>query len=452
MSPVTQIFEASASYQLMVLAAALDSGAFPPAERRILLTSSNSAVPEVAGRLEDDLAIAPLLSRFDSVASFNDLIFPLHPKGFRPPPDELPLFERAFRRELGIPDDHLIELVLESIQTPPARTILNVFAESPVTVYAEGLMSYGPTRDPLPHQAWARLQRLLHLDLVEGLEPILLSEYGVQAEVIDPTAFRAVVAELSGSPQTIVEPYALVLGQYLADLGLSSAEEEADLYRRCIDAAAACKIGLVLYKPHPSAPPSYTEALRRHAERRGIGFEVETDPLPAEVLYERRRPALVLGCFSTGIVTAARYWNIPVACTGTREVLASLPRFEDSNRIPLLLIDLTVPKLAVDRGFDLVPPPGLGVPALQRIVATIAYCMQWRARHAYRDDAVQHLLDRRHIVHAFVPRRRLLTLLLPGGVPMVVDGSAFRHALGLLVGLRARQLALQRGLRRLVDA
>ena len=32
--------------------AALDSGAFPPAERRILLTSTNSAVPEVAPRLK----------------------------------------------------------------------------------------------------------------------------------------------------------------------------------------------------------------------------------------------------------------------------------------------------------------------------------------------------------------------------------------------------------------
>jgi hypothetical protein len=290
---------------------------------------------------------------------------------------------------------------------------------------------------------------VLHLDLVEGLEPILLSEYGVGAEVIDGAAFRAVVAELAGPAREVAEPYALVLGQYLADLGLTSAEREADIYRRCIDTAAARGIGLVVYKPHPSAPPSYAEALRRHAAAGGVRFRVETEPLPAEVLYERERPALVLGCFSTGIVTAARYWNIPVACAGTREALASLPRFEDSNRIPLVLMDLTVPKVAVAGGPHLLPPPELGIPAVQRILATVGYCMQWRARHAYRDDAVRHLLDHQDVVHAFVPRRRLRTLLLPGGVPMVVSGSAFRRVVGLLVGLRSRQLALRRGLRRL---
>ncbi|HEY0373197.1 MAG TPA: hypothetical protein VGC94_00260 [Amnibacterium sp.] len=152
---------------------------------------------------------------------------------------------------------------------------------------------------------------------------------------------------------------------------------------------------------------------------------------------------------STGIVTAARYWRIPVACAGTREVLASLPRFEDSNRIPLVLIDLTVPKVAAHGGAELLPPPELGLPAVQRVLATVGYCMQWRARHAYRDDAVRHLLDHQDVVHAFVPRPRLRTLLLPGGVPMVVSGSAFTRVVGLLVGLRSRQLALRRGLRRL---
>ncbi|HEV7623540.1 MAG TPA: polysialyltransferase family glycosyltransferase [Amnibacterium sp.] len=449
MKGVTQLFEASGPYQVMVLAAALDSGAFPPADRRILLTSMNAAVPEVARPLEDDPAIAPLLSRFDSVVSFNALIFPLHPKGFRPRAEEAPLFERSFRRELGIPDGHRIELALESIQTPPARTILDVFAESPVTVYAEGLMSYGPTRDPLDHQAWARIQRLLHLDLIEGLTPILLGEYGVRAEVIDAAAFRAVVAGLAGPGREIGEAYALVLGQYLADLDLASPEQEADMYGRCITAAAACGIGLVVYKPHPSAPPSYTEALRRQAAIHGIRFEVRADPVPAEVLYERERPALVLGCFSTGIVTAARFWNIPVACVGTREVLASLPRFEDSNRIPLVLIDVTVPKVQVDGRPEPVPPPALDLRAVQRLVMTVGYCMQWRARHGFRDDAVRHLLDGDDIVHAYVPRRRLRTLLLPGGVPMVVSAHAFRRVVVLLVGLRSRQLAMRRALRRL---
>lgn len=448
MSGVTQIFEASASYQVMVLAAAIDSGAFPAADRRILLTSMNGAVPEVAGRIEDDPSVASLLTRFDAVASFNDLIYPLHPKGFRPRPEEVPLWERTFRRDLRIPEDHRIELALESIQTPPARTILNIFEESPVTVYAEGLMSYGPTRDPLAPKMWARVERLLHLDLVEGLVPILLSEYGVPAEVVDGAAFRAVVSELAGDRRPVEEPYALVLGQYMADLGLVSAEAEAEMYGRCIDAAASRGIRSVVYKPHPSAPPTYAEVLARRAAQQGVAFAVRADPVPAEVLYERERPALVLGCFSTGIVTAARYWGIPVAATGTRDVLASLPRFEDSNRIPLVLVDTTVPRIA-EAGGAVLPPREPDPARVQRLVSTIAYCMQWRARSAFRDDAVQHLADRADPVHAYVSRRRLRDLLLPGGVPLPLPARSFQRVMGVLVGMRSRQLVVAEGMRRL---
>ena len=449
MSGTTQIFEASASYQVMVLAAALDSGAFPDADRRILLTSSNGAVPEVARRIEDDPAVAPLLSRFDAVASFNELIFPLHPKGFRPRPEEVPLFERSFRRDLGIPADHTIELALESIQTPPARTILTVFAESPVTVYAEGLMSYGPTRDPLKPQMWSRVERVLHLDLVDGLEPILLSEYGVPAQVVDSAAFREVVAELAGEPRPVAEPYALVLGQYLAELGLTTAASEAELYGRCIDAAAAAGLRSVVYKPHPSAPPSYGEVLARRAVGLGLTFTVCTDAVAAEVLYERERPSMVLGCFSTGIVTAARFWGIPVACTGTREVLATLPRFEDSNRIPLVLVDLTVPRIGAGATPSLLPPRVADVAAVQRIVATVSYCMQWRARSLFRDAAIEHLRSTTDPVRDYLPRRRLRDLLLPGGVPVPASAQTFQRVMGMLVGVRSGQLMLQEGLRRI---
>ncbi len=453
MSGVTQIFEASASYQVMVLAAALDSGAFPPADRRILLTSRNGAVPEVAAPIEADPAIAPLLTRFDAVASFNDLVFPLHPKAFRPRVEELPLFERAFRRELGIPAGHRVELALESIQTPPARTILNVFAESPATVYAEGLMSYGPTRDPLNHGMWARIDRVLHLDLIEGLVPVLLSEYGIPAEVVDAGAFRAVVAELAGTAKGGAEPYALVLGQYLAELGLTTAAAEAALYGDLVDAAAARGLPRVVYKPHPSAPPSYREVLQRRAEAAGVRFEVCDDPVPAEVLYERDPPALVLGCFSTGLVTAARYWRIPVAATGTRPVLASLPRFEDSNRIPLLLVDLTVPRVEPAAGTArIVPAREPSVAVVQRMVATVAYCMQWRARARWRDDAVAHLRDPADPVRAYVPRRRLRDLMLPGGVPVPLPSHTFDRIVGALLVVRSRGIAVGSVLRRLRGA
>ena len=450
MTGVTQLFEASASYQVMVLAAALDSGAFPPADRRILLTSVNSAVPEVAPRIEDDPAMAPLLARFDTVASYNDLIAPLHPKGFRPRADETPLFLRSFRRDLGIPDDHVVELALESIHVPPARTLLNVFGESPVAVYAEGLMSYGPTRDPLGARLWARIDRVLHLDLVAGLTPVLLSEHGVPAEVVDAAAFRAVVAELGGAVPAAarIEPYALVLGQYLAPLGLLSAERETALYGDLVEAAAHAGFAEVRFKPHPSAPATHGAALRQRANALGVRLVIEDDPIPAEALYERDPPGLVLGCFSTGLITAARYWGIPVACAGTREVLSALPRFEDSNRIPLVIVDLLVPHVVHGpEGAHIEPVEPPGAAELDRVVRTVSYAMQWRAHARNRDGAAAHLADRGDRVHDYLPRERLRELMLPGGVPLTVSGRAFERMTELAGGVEARRTLVLKGFR-----
>ena len=421
MSGTTQVFEVSAAYQLMVLVAAVDSGAFPPADRRILLTSITSAEPEAARRFERDPALAALLTRFDAVVSYNDLIAPLHPKGFRPRADELPLWERAFRLALGIPPEHQVELALESIQTPPARSILAVFATASATVYAEGLMSYGPTRDALPNRMWSRIDRVLHLDLVPGLSPMLLSEYGIPAETIDARAFRRVVAELAASrvrPRR--GPHALLLGQYLAPLRLLSAREESDLYADLVDTAARAGHDLVVYKPHPGAPPAYADVLAARASRAGVRFEVELDAVPAEVLYETDPPALVLGCFSTGLVTATRFWGVPAVCAGTRAVLASLPLFEDSNRIPLVLVDQVVPHVEPDR-----PPEPEAVRA--DVLVAVGYAMQWRAHGADRQRAVAALQDPRAAARRYVPDDRLTLLRLPGGSGAVLDDAAFRR-------------------------
>lgn len=422
MTGTTQVFEVSAAYQLLVLAAALDSGAFSRTDRRILLTSRNSAQPETASRFEEDPALASLLARFDAVRSYNDLIAPLHPKGFRPKADELPLWERAFRRELGIPLDDHVELALESIQTPPARSILTVFGTSSATVYAEGLMSYGPTRDPLPPRMANRIERVLHLDLVPGLSPMLLAEYGVPTEIVDGDAFRSVVAELAGAPAgTTRGAHALLLGQYLAPLGLLSARAEAALYGDLVESAAASGFSEVVYKPHPSAPASYAEALTERAERCGAHLTVERDQRPAEVFYASDPPGLVLGCFSTGLVTAQRFWNIPTLCIGTRSVLDALPLFEDSNRIPLVLVDLTVPRLE----HSVVQSPA--ATDLSAVLLAVGYAMQWQAHAPSRSAAAAILRDRTSPARDFVPRARLDALRLPGGNRPPLDEAAFRR-------------------------
>lgn len=431
-----QLLEASAPYQVLVLAAAIDAGALPPADRRILLFSVNAPIPEVGIRIEEEPGVAPLLGRFDAVASYNDLVFPLHPTAFKPRVGEQPLFERAFRSALGIAEDDDVELVLESVQTAPSRTILNVFATALVTVYAEGLMSYGPTRNPLNGSMTSRIDRLLHLDLVPGLAPVLLTEYGIPSEAIDPAAFRRVVRELRLDEEGLPEArsYALVLGQYLGALGLLSPERERAVNVELLRAAADRGFRSVVFKPHPAAPLDHVASMAAAAASLGVELVVHSSPVPAEALYERRPPGLVLGCFSTGLVTAMRYWDLPAVRTATGEVLARLPRFEDSNRVPLTLVERTVPPL---ESASWSPTP---LDQLQRLLLVVAYCMQWQAQAAERDRVIEILRSgSAGPLGASVPRTRLRSLLLPGGGAVTLSAPAFTAAQDSLMRLRQPQ-------------
>jgi hypothetical protein len=133
-------------------------------------------VHEIAG-------VRDLMSRFDAVYDYNASIEPNHPSIWRPRPEDLPLWERSFRQlwKLGADDLHL---VVESIQVNPAQALCRIFGDARIDVYADGLVSYGPTRTTLPGMVTGRIERLLHLDLVRGVTPLLLSEQHVHADLI----------------------------------------------------------------------------------------------------------------------------------------------------------------------------------------------------------------------------------------------------------------------------
>src|SRR5690606_39750113 len=117
----------------------------------------------------------------------------------------------------------------------PARALACRLRACPTTWYADGLLSYVPTRDPLPLGISCRLSRLLHLDLVPGLAPLLLREYGVPAEPVPDEAFTCVVRQVADLPEVggaLEEDLAgtpMILGQYLSALEVLTAEEEAGL-------------------------------------------------------------------------------------------------------------------------------------------------------------------------------------------------------------------------------
>ncbi|MFC5805494.1 alpha-2,8-polysialyltransferase family protein [Streptomyces formicae] len=411
----TQIFCAATQYAAATITAAIRAGLFGPREehRRILVVSDTSPAPELGTPLDRMAGFEAIRPEFDAVRSWNEAIRPHHPVGWSPRAQDNPLWEKALRLAWDLGDDR-VEIACESIQANPSRAIAAIFADSPVHVYADGLMSYGPTRNRIPLPMSSRIKRLIHLDLVPGLRPLLLSEYGVEPVAVPDTEFLSVLRGISAGVTVDEEPgTALVLGQYLSALDLISREEEEDLHLRMVRGAAALGHRTVAFKPHPSAPGDSTRALEKAADELGITLKVLREPVLAETLYQQARPELVVACFSTALLTAATFYGIPAARVGTELLLERIAPYQNSNRVPLTVVDALVPDLehderagkVLDFGKDLGP-----------LVRAVGYCMQSTFYPELRDEAAELLegLSPAELPRYF-KRRRLGSLGLPGG-------------------------------------
>ncbi|MFE9536428.1 alpha-2,8-polysialyltransferase family protein [Streptomyces sp. NPDC006691] len=437
--PTTQIFAASTLYGVATLAAALDSGCFPAADRRLLLISNNAPAPEVSPSLDTMPGFELLRGRFDGVLSWNDTIAPFHPGGWSPRPDDVPLWERQLRVLWELGGDR-IELALESIQVNPAQAVAQLFPDAPVTVYADGLMTYGPTRNKLDPLIGSRVRRVLHLDLVPELRPLLLGEFGVPSETVPTAAFVKTVGELaaaeteSGLPSE-GEPPALLLGQYLSALSILTPAQEEELHLRMLRGAAARGHRRIVFKPHPSAPPAWSQALEAEAVTLDVQLTVLERPLMAEVLYERLSPALVVGCFSTALLTASSFYGIAVARVGTELLLDRIAPYQNSNRVPVTIADALLPPLEGEAH------PAVDLPELLRAVG---YAMQPELRPDLRGAAERYLSASLNThTWRYFKRRRLTALALPGAIPSQL-GFIPRNATVRRVARRVRRLTPRR--------
>ncbi|CAM5509665.1 polysialyltransferase family glycosyltransferase [Streptomyces griseomycini] len=443
MSRTTQIFCASTPYGVATLAAAIESGCFPEAERRVLLVCNDAATPETAPAPDETPGFAPLREHFDDVLSWNETIRPFHPAAWTPRSDDVPLLQRHLRLLWGLGDDR-VELVLESPEVPPALTVAQVFTGAPIHVYADGLMGYGPTRGKLDPLVGTRVRQLLHLDLVPGLTPMLLTEFDVPARVVPTHAFLKAVDEASDAAGALPAPpdgAALLLGQYLSALGVLSPGEEEDLHVRMVRGAAGRGHRTVVFKPHPLAPVRHSRALETEAERLGVDLTVLDAPVLAEVLFARARPALVVGCFSTALFTASAFYGLPVARVGTERLLERLTPYQNGNRVPAVLADALLPDLESGEGADV--PPG---DELKDLVTALGFTMQPQVHPALRPVAERHLAE--HFgprARRYFRRKRLTALGLPGGVPTRL-ALLSRNSAARRVVRRAR--ALKKAVRR----
>ncbi len=413
-----QVFVVSTMFGLVSVVAALDGGLFPDAARRVLVCSNNTHTPETTPSVPAMDGFAALSARFDRVVTLNSDIAPLHPAEWSPRAIEAPSWERYLRQAWGLGSDP-IHLLLESIQVSPAQALCRIFPDAAIDVYADGLMGYSPTRTMLPVEIGSRISRLLHLDLVPNLEPLLLSEWGVDPVIIPGDRFTKIIAAVSDALPFRYDssrPVALILGQYLSALGIMSAEEEQELYLGMLRGLVELGHQVIIFKPHPSSGHHLSLAMEAEATRLDVSCSVLTEPWLAEYLFHRMDVARVVSCFSTGLMTAHTFYGLQVAQLGAISLLDRLSPFQNSNRIPATLVADLVPELGSLPAGD-APASITASPRLRQLVVAVGYAMQ-PGLYPHLRMAAETFLDR-HLVdnRRYFKRRRLTMLRLPGALP-----------------------------------
>ena len=455
---MTQLVLASTLYGAATVVAAIEAGQLDGDERRVLVIANTTPIPELTAAVDELPGFDVMRHHFDAVHSYNCAIAPFHPSLWAPRRDDAEVVERHLRAlwELG---DEALELVVESIQVAPARTLASVFGSSRITVYADGLMTYGPTRTNIGPWIGDRVRRVVHPDLIAGLRPVLLREYSTPSTAFDPDVLRGVLERTIQSIDVRTmptseagDPPVLVLGQFLSALGVLSSDEEHELHRRMIVAAVAASATTVWFKPHPHAPAQMVDDLVRSVAP-GTQLGVVPATIPAEAVLALVRPRFVVGCFSTALVTAVRMYGIPGATVGTDLLLEALRPYENSNRIPVTIAGAVLPDLELEQApprlVDLSSPTV--ATALQPLVDTVAYCMQPTLLAGLAEAAASWLIGNVDgPSQRYFKRRRLTSLALPGGaiIPPWIRATHPVRARGARVARKSKRVV--RKLRRVI--
>jgi hypothetical protein len=410
---MVQVFVLNSGHALVTVAAAIDAGAIADGDQRVLVSVNAAPIPETAAGPADLPALSSLLGRFDRVHRLNELLEPTLPTGWSPPAEDGPLLERLLRSAWGLGAEP-VELFLQSPQVAPSRTIAGIFSAAALTIVGDGLMTYSPIRDRLPRTIVERVRQVVHADVVPGVAPLVFAETGAPRVPIDAARMRTVIDALARDEgdaclnwlSTAAEPTAIVLGQYLASLGLVSAAEEGAMQAEMVDRAHAHGARRIVFKPHPSAPPSESDAVRQRASALGLDFELYEGDAPAEVLAARLDPVVVVAGFSTALPTLQALLGTPIASVGNELLLARLSPYENGNRVPVTIVD------ALTRADSPYADPG----RLQGLVDAVGFCMQPSIMAYLRPRAEAFLADlpeseRRRYFSA----KRLTSLQLPGG-------------------------------------
>lgn len=150
------------------------------------------------------------------------------------------------------------------------------------------------------------------------------------------------------------------------------------------------------------------------------GWLVADERELAEAWFERGGVKLVVGCFSTGLLTAASLYGLSVARLGTEMMLEKLTPFQNSNRIPVTLVDALLPdfsSLVLSGGASGSSMDEVDIGEVRALVVAVSYTMQPLLLAARRPEAAAFLANHYETHSRYFKRRRLTRLHLPGSLP-----------------------------------
>ena len=234
--------------------------------------------------------------------------------------------------------------------------------------------------------------RVLHLDLVPGLAPLLLAERRVPATAVPLDDLHAVVATLPapalpGGP--VVDPTTLVLGRATRWDGALDTDRQTDLLVALVQRCAEAGHSRIVLLLDPGTRPRVRRQLERAAAQVRADLTVVDDRSPTEQWLATGAVRFAVGSAAPDLVVAQAAYGVRAAQLDTDVVLKRLTPFADPRRIGATLVQALVPDL---RSWTSAPegeaPPAVDLPAM---VTAVAYAMQPELLDGHRAAVMEHL-------------------------------------------------------------
>lgn len=213
-------------------------------------------------------------------------------------------------------------LLIGLLSTSLYLSITKVFYKADISVYSDGMMSFGPLRgDVYKDNLHKRIKDIFYEDLCEGIDPNYLPEL-----CKSPVRVRFDLCCVESRTKSL-----LIALQSLSYSKIMSEVEEYNFYSNYIQQIKRVFHGYKVYVlPHPN---NSSELI---ANMSLPGITMLENTLSGEEYVEKLKIGYVASCFST-LMFRAHKMGIPCFSFGTDELLLKLAPYQNSNRVPVVL-------------------------------------------------------------------------------------------------------------------